>query len=71
MFNGFSAQGGDQVQPVPLPDRAENFKQLMDLGEVRRCPGGGEAPAPDGSNVPSAELQRELGRRDADRAVDP
>ncbi len=71
VFNGFSAQGGDQVQPVPLPDRAENFKQLMDLGEVRRCPGGGEAPAPDGSNVPSAELQRELGCREADRAVDP
>jgi phospholipid/cholesterol/gamma-HCH transport system substrate-binding protein len=72
VVNAFSVQAEPgRVLPVPLPNRAENFKQLMDLGEVRRCPGGGEAPAPDGSNVPSAELQRELGCRDADRAVDP
>ena len=72
VVNAFSVQAEPgRVLPVPLPSRAENFKQLMDLGEVKRCPGGGEAPAPDGSNVPSADLQKELGCRDADRAVDP
>ena len=72
VVNAFSAQvEPGRISPVPLPSRADNFKQLMDLGEVRRCPGGGEAPAPDGSNIPSAQLQQELGCRDADRAVDP
>jgi hypothetical protein len=72
VVNGFSVQGEPgRVLPVPLPERAENFKQLMDLEEVRRCPGGGEAPAPDGSNIPSAELQRETSCNDAHRAVDP
>jgi phospholipid/cholesterol/gamma-HCH transport system substrate-binding protein len=72
VVNAFSAQvEPGRISPVPLPSRAGNFKQLMDLGETRRCPGGGEAPAPDGSNIPSAELQKEVGCRDADRAVDP
>jgi phospholipid/cholesterol/gamma-HCH transport system substrate-binding protein len=72
VMNAFSVQGEPgRVVPVPLPARAENFKQLMDLGEVRRCPGGGEAPATDGSNIPSAQMQQELSCRDADRAVDP
>ena len=72
VVNAFSAQAEPgRISPVPLPSRADNFKQLMDLGETRRCPGGGEAPAPDGSNIPSAQLQKELGCRDADRAVDP
>jgi phospholipid/cholesterol/gamma-HCH transport system substrate-binding protein len=38
-------------------------------GQYRRCPGAGELPAPDGSNVLSAEQQETLGCTEEHRAV--
>jgi phospholipid/cholesterol/gamma-HCH transport system substrate-binding protein len=39
------------------------------MNQFRRCPGGADAPAADGSNVFSAEEQRELQCDESDRAV--
>ena len=39
--------------------------------QYKRCPGGAEAPAPDGSNVLSQEEQDRLQCQDSDRAVTP
>ena len=39
------------------------------MRQFRRCPGGADAPAADGSNVFSAGEQRELQCDESDRAV--
>jgi hypothetical protein len=48
--------------PVPFPGPVKQE-------QYRRCPGGAEAPAADGSNVPSAELQQQLQCTEAHRAT--
>lgn len=63
--NAFSAQGN----PISLLDRASSFRDLYDLNEYRRCPGGSEARAPDGSNVLSEEQRQQLECDEEDRAV--
>ncbi|MEJ7785309.1 MAG: hypothetical protein WKF96_10935, partial [Solirubrobacteraceae bacterium] len=50
----------DEILNGGVPARQDQFK---------RCPGGADAPAPDGSNVLSAEEQERLDCREADRAV--
>ena len=65
VVNAFSAQG----QPISLVDRDDNFRQLFQLNEYRRCPGGSEARAPDGSNVLSEEEQQRLECEEEHRAV--
>jgi phospholipid/cholesterol/gamma-HCH transport system substrate-binding protein len=56
---------------VPLDQRGELFRSQARTGQYRRCPGASEEPAPDGSNVFSAEQQRELDCRESDRATGP
>ncbi|HZI91960.1 MAG TPA: MlaD family protein [Thermoleophilaceae bacterium] len=52
---------------------AENFPQNgfapPKTSQFRRCPGGADVPAPDGSNVLSQAEQNALGCRESDRAV--
>jgi hypothetical protein len=65
VVNAFSAQG----QPISLIDRDDNFREFFQLNEYRRCPGGSEARAPDGSNVLSEEEQQRLECEEEHRAV--
>ena len=52
---------------------AENFPQngfkTPKTNQFKRCPGGADVPAPDGSNVLSQAEQDALGCRESDRAV--
>ena len=69
---GFDAQGAiakafnhlSEKFPVP-PHPGQPVVQ----NQYKRCPGGAEAAASDGSNVLSAELQQQLDCRNSDRAV--
>jgi phospholipid/cholesterol/gamma-HCH transport system substrate-binding protein len=69
-LNAFSISGGGPSL-IPLPERGENFKQLARIGQFKRCPGGAETRAKDGSNVFSEEEQRVLDCREEDRGTGP
>jgi phospholipid/cholesterol/gamma-HCH transport system substrate-binding protein len=56
---------------IPREQRGAALKQLLQTEEFKRCPGASEGPAPDQSNVWSAEEQRELDCLEEDRAVGP
>jgi phospholipid/cholesterol/gamma-HCH transport system substrate-binding protein len=56
---------------IPREQRGAALKQLLQTEEFKRCPGAAEAPAADGSNVWSAEEQKELDCLEEDRAVGP
>ena len=58
-------------QLIPPALRGATLKQLLQTGEFRRCPGASEEAAPDGSNVWSADEQKELECDEADRATGP
>jgi phospholipid/cholesterol/gamma-HCH transport system substrate-binding protein len=54
--------GLSEYLPAPFPGPVKQ-------GQYHRCPGGAEAPASDGSNIPSAELQEQLDCTEAHRAT--
>ena len=54
---------------IPREQRGAALKALLQTEEFKRCPGGSEVPAPDGSNVWSAAEQAELDCLEEDRAV--
>src|SRR3954447_3537320 len=56
---------------VPLPQRGASYKNLLRTGQYKRCPGGSEEPAPDKSNVWSADDQKALDCKESDRPVGP
>ena len=56
---------------VPLPQRGASYKNLLRTGQYKRCPGGSEQPAPDKSNVWSADDQKALDCKESDRPVGP
>jgi phospholipid/cholesterol/gamma-HCH transport system substrate-binding protein len=56
---------------IPLPDRSEAYKSLIRVHQYKRCPGAGEEAAADGSNVWSADQQKQLDCKESDRAVGP
>jgi phospholipid/cholesterol/gamma-HCH transport system substrate-binding protein len=56
---------------IPLPDRDQAFAQFAKTGQHRRCPGGAEEAAPDGSNVLSEAEQQALDCLDEDRSTGP
>jgi phospholipid/cholesterol/gamma-HCH transport system substrate-binding protein len=56
---------------IPREQRGAALKQLLQTGEFKRCPGASEFPAPDNSNVWSAEEMKELDCLEEDRAVGP
>jgi phospholipid/cholesterol/gamma-HCH transport system substrate-binding protein len=67
--NALSAQLFGGV--IPREQRGAALKVLLQTEEFKRCPGASEAPAADGSNVWSAEEQKELDCLEEDRAVGP
>jgi phospholipid/cholesterol/gamma-HCH transport system substrate-binding protein len=69
-FNAISPLGAVPAL-IPLGQRGASFQQLARTGQYKRCPGGADVPAADGSNVPSAEEQRALDCREQDRAAGP
>ena len=69
-FNTFSFEQNIPV-PIPQAERGEAFKKLAKINQFKRCPGASEEPAEDGSNVFSAEEQKELDCRESDRATGP
>jgi phospholipid/cholesterol/gamma-HCH transport system substrate-binding protein len=68
--NTFTLQSGVPVEIAP-EERGTVLKDLLKLQQYKRCPGASEEPAPDGSNVWSAEEQEELDCVEAHRAVGP
>lgn len=67
-FNAFSVNE-NAVNFIPLEDRGTAYSQIARTGQFKRCPGGAEVPADDGSNVLSEEQQRELDCTEAHRAT--
>jgi phospholipid/cholesterol/gamma-HCH transport system substrate-binding protein len=67
--NALSAQLFGGV--IPREQRGAALKLLLQTNEFKRCPGASEAPASDGSNVWSAEEQKELDCDENHRAVGP
>ncbi len=56
---------------IPLPKRADAYKQFIRTDQYKRCPGASEEPASDKSNVWSADQQKALDCKEADRATGP
>ena len=69
-FNAFSLSNNVPT-PIPLTEQPEAFKKLAKIGQYKRCPGGAESKADDGSNVLSEEQQKELDCVEAHRATGP
>ena len=67
-FNATTVENGVPAV-VPLPKRADLYKQFVRSYQYKRCPGASEAPAADKSNVFSADEQKALDCKDEDRAT--
>jgi phospholipid/cholesterol/gamma-HCH transport system substrate-binding protein len=67
-FNATTVENGIPAI-VPLPQRADLYKQSVRTYQYKRCPGASEAPAPDNSNVFSADEQKALDCKEEDRAT--
>jgi phospholipid/cholesterol/gamma-HCH transport system substrate-binding protein len=68
IFNATTSENGIPAI-IPLPQRADAYKQFNRVYQYKRCPGASEAPASDGSNVWSADQQQALDCKESDRAV--
>jgi phospholipid/cholesterol/gamma-HCH transport system substrate-binding protein len=71
-FNFFTPSATGPVIPLigPLLEtRGEVFKEFVKTDQHKRCPGGAEVPADDGSNVWSEEEQERLDCLEEDRAT--
>jgi phospholipid/cholesterol/gamma-HCH transport system substrate-binding protein len=64
---GFDALGGQARAQINLSELIPG--QRTRKGQFRRCPGGSEAPASDGSNVLPQDERDFLGCRESDRSV--
>ncbi|MBA3585936.1 MAG: MCE family protein [Gemmatimonadetes bacterium] len=69
-FNGLTVTPGGLLQPIaPQLSQSQAFKSNVNLNQYKRCPGAGEVPAPDGSNVFSEAEQKELDCEESARAT--
>ena len=68
VFNVFSFTG-QTPRLVDLNERFASFTETARYNQYKRCPGGAETRAPDGSNVLSAEEQQRYDCNEASRAV--
>ena len=68
LFNATTMENGVPAV-IPLPKRADAYKQFIRSYQYKRCPGASEAPAVDKSNVFSADDQKALDCKDEDRAT--
>jgi phospholipid/cholesterol/gamma-HCH transport system substrate-binding protein len=70
-----SAAGPSGSLPGPLgillKDRLSDLLVNTRTNQTNRCPGADEAPAPDGSNVLSAQMQQQLDCSESGRSVGP
>jgi phospholipid/cholesterol/gamma-HCH transport system substrate-binding protein len=58
---------GEKALPVDVA--GEVLKNFSRINQFRRCPGGGDVVAPDGSNVLSSAMQQELDCKESDRGA--
>ena len=71
-FNAFAVQDGLPTGELIPPElQGQTFKEIANLGQVKRCPGAAEEAAADGSNVFSEEEQKELDCVEDHRATGP
>jgi phospholipid/cholesterol/gamma-HCH transport system substrate-binding protein len=70
IFNATTAENGVPAI-IPLPERGEAYKSLNRIYQYKRCPGASEEAAADGSNVWSADEQKALDCKEADRGTGP
>jgi phospholipid/cholesterol/gamma-HCH transport system substrate-binding protein len=68
IFNATTSENGIPAI-IPLPQRGDFYKQFNRTFQYKRCPGGSEAPAPDGSNVWSADQMKALDCQESARAT--
>jgi phospholipid/cholesterol/gamma-HCH transport system substrate-binding protein len=68
VFNAFDATSS-VPSVIPLPDRGDTFANTARIGQHRRCPGGGDVPASDRSNVFSAAERATFDCLEEDRAA--
>jgi phospholipid/cholesterol/gamma-HCH transport system substrate-binding protein len=68
VFNALNATGNSPAPPI---DRGDIFKQFAKLDQWKRCPGGAEVAARDGSNVYSEAEQQAFDCKEEDRASGP
>jgi len=68
---GFDALGAYARGAISFEEALFNNTPIRPVrtGEFKNCPGSAEAPAPDGSNVLSAQEQKDLNCSEADRIV--
>jgi phospholipid/cholesterol/gamma-HCH transport system substrate-binding protein len=74
VFNALNITGGSPPADLPFLDpidRGEVFKRFAKIDQWKRCPGGAEMAARDGSNVFSEEEQKALDCKEEDRAPGP
>jgi phospholipid/cholesterol/gamma-HCH transport system substrate-binding protein len=70
VFNAFDATANTATF-VPLDQRFVNLQNTVRANQFKRCPGAAEEPAPDGSNVWSAEEMRAMDCEESGRATGP
>jgi phospholipid/cholesterol/gamma-HCH transport system substrate-binding protein len=70
VFNAFDALG-NTASFVPLDERFANLSKTVRAGQFKRCPGASEEPAPDGSNVWSADEMKAMDCLESGRATGP
>jgi phospholipid/cholesterol/gamma-HCH transport system substrate-binding protein len=72
-FNFFSADVPPGTAPTPLSpqEQVAEFSRVTRTNQLKRCPGHAEVPAPDGSNVYSAEQHEQFDCNPAHRASGP
>lgn len=68
IFNATTQENGIPAI-IPLPQRGEAYKQFNRIDQFKRCPGASEEAAADGSNVWSADEQKQLDCKESDRAT--
>jgi phospholipid/cholesterol/gamma-HCH transport system substrate-binding protein len=67
VFNALSATGNVPAV-IPLSDRLSSLAQTGRIKQYKRCPGGAEVRAADGSNVLSADEQKQFDCTESARA---
>ena len=70
VFNAFDATGNN-IGYVPLDERFVNLQNTVRANQFKRCPGASEEPAPDGSNVWSADEMKTMDCLESGRATGP
>jgi phospholipid/cholesterol/gamma-HCH transport system substrate-binding protein len=68
LFNSTTMENGIPAV-IPMPQRADAYKQFIRSYQYKRCPGASEAPASDNSNVWSADQMQAMDCKEADRAT--